>query len=160
MISKCINNLSPIFRSFVAPESLIFMAGCDIICLTARQKIRGLSGWHASKSTSLLLNERPSYNNWKYFLFLLCCFILFYLLIRTDGGWKGEKTSLCIESKQLHCLCSRCIAEQYEEAVNLPHSDSAPSTETASVTPPRQTVKCSRITLPAFWNAEILQEQQ
>lgn len=53
-ISKCINNLSPIFWSFVVSESLIFMAGCDTICLTSGQKIRGLPGWHASKSTSLL----------------------------------------------------------------------------------------------------------
>lgn len=91
IISKCINNLSTIFCSFVAPESLIFMAGCDIICLTGRQKIRELSGWHASKSTSFLLNKRPSYNNWKYFLFLLYCFISVYLLIQTDVRWKGEK---------------------------------------------------------------------
>lgn len=136
MTSKYINNNSH-FLVLLPSESLIFMAGCDIICLTAGQKTRGLSEWHAPKSNSLLLSGRPSYNNGKYFLFLLGYFILFYLPIYTDGGWKGGKTFLTVHQIQAFALFALRMHSCAISRSCKSHTDSVPSTETASVLLPK-----------------------
>lgn len=128
---------TPIFGSLLPSESLIFMAGCDIISLTAGQKIRGLSEWHAPKSNSLLLSGRPSYNNRKYFLFLLGYFILFYLPIYTDGRWKGGKTFLTVYQIQAFALFVLRMHSCTVSRSCKSHRESVPSTETALVLLPK-----------------------